>query len=468
MVTITLNKQQQHALDLVKTGKNVFITGSAGVGKSLLISKICDWGNECDKTICVTAMTGVAAANIGGATFHSWSGMGLGKADVRKHAFYIRKNKMVRDRYESTDILIIDEISAMDYEYFSKVNGVAQLVLGKLSAVFGGIQVVVCGDFFQLGPVQKGKKLKYLFEDVVWDRVIDETVHLTEVYRQTNQDFIEMLHRIRVGDVTDEIATKIVSTAGHSLENDIGIKPTILYCRNADVDAINTNSIRKLDGELNTFSGVDYFASDAYKKLYEKSFTLPKTLELKVGAQVMLIVNLNVFGKLVNGARGVVVKIQKMGEDETCDGHDEDEDDVTKSATGGVWVRFMTGATVLITPFKQGFKDDNAPPDGPDRVSRTQYPLRLAYALTIHKSQGLSIDYLEVDVRGCFAPGQCYVALSRATSFETLRVRNFEKRCVITSPVVNAFYDKMKCGDMKRVRGPLDLLMGPSTKHKKK
>ena len=437
---IVLNDQQQKALDLVANGKNVFITGSAGTGKSLIISKLREWAADNEKEMWVTALTGVAAANVGGATLHSWGGIGLGKSEPRKHAYYVRKKEKTLSKYIGTDILVIDEVSMSDYNYINTLDSVAKIVRNNLAQPFGGIQIVMCGDFYQLGPVQKKDQVKFLFEDFSWNRIIDVSVHLTKVYRQTQSDFIDILHKIRVGDVDDNVVKAINDTKTHKLKNDLGILPTILYCRNKDVDIINKTNIDSLEGEVVKFKHYDYFENDDAKQLFEKSFTLPVDLELKPGAQVMLLVNLDIFNGLVNGSRGVVQEILPKGHEECV--------------TGGVKVLFLNGRTEIIKPYRQAFKYDNDKMDDPDRAYRVQTPLKLAYALTIHKSQGMSIDYLEIDLYGCFAHGQAYVALSRARTYENLRVFNFSKKNVITSDKVKDFYKNLESGKRK-IAGPL-------------
>jgi ATP-dependent DNA helicase PIF1 len=318
---------------------------------------------------------------------------------------------------------------------------------------------VFCGDFYQLGPVQPDKETKFLFEDQVWGQTIDASVYLTEVYRQTESDFVSMLHRIRVGDVDNDMIKKISATSAHALHNKLGIKPTTLFCMNKDVDAINKASLDRLKTAAKVeLPHYDYFENDAYKKLYEKSFTLPKDLELKVGAQVMLLININTEDGLVNGSRGVVVGMFDQLADEDKGLVDENGKMFDRPPYDGIKVLFLDGKTRIIKAHKQAFKDgDDGSSDMPDRAYRIQYPLKLAYALTIHKSQGLSIDYLEVDLRGSFCPGQAYVALSRATSFKNLRVKNFSARAVITSGVVKKFYGNISLGEKReRTTGELE------------
>lgn len=440
---ITLNTQQQLALSNVTQGHNTFITGPAGVGKSILISQIRAWASVHGKKVVVSAMTGVAASNVNGATLHSWTSMGLGKGEPKKMAFYIKRREASLERYMDVDILIIDEISMADFEYFKKFDEVAQIVRNKKGVPFGGIQVVLCGDFFQLGPIQRDrKKPKYLFEDAIWGRLVEKSVHLKEVYRQKNNTFVEILHKIRVGDVTDDIVTALQAAKDRDLTNELGVTPTKLFCKNVDVDVVNKVGLQQLAGKEHKYDSITYFENEDYRRLYEKSFTLPERVTLKVGAQVMLIINLDVENGFVNGSRGVVVDIYEPGHE--------------LYTQGAVVVQFANGSLKVIKHHKQSFKDDNSSTDSPDRASRIQYPLKLAYALTVHKSQGLSIDYLEVDLKGCFTAGQAYVALSRATSFDKLRVINFCKRIVIASSAVKGFYASLDNSSKRPREGTLD------------
>jgi ATP-dependent DNA helicase PIF1 len=439
---MALNEQQQRAFDLVlKEGKNVFITGSAGVGKSFLVHEIVRCAEEeYKKHVYVTALTGVAAANVNGMTLHSWAGIGLGKHMASKHAYYVKRIPDTLTRYLSCDILVIDEISMADFEYITKVSQVAQIVR-RSNLPFGGIQVVLVGDFYQLAPVQKERKEpKYIFEDFIWEELIDETVHLTKVYRQSNDKFIDMLHKIRVGDVDDEIIKNITSTGSNVLENDLGIKPTILYCRNVDVDALNKKSLASLEGEAVEFKADDYYQSEDCRKVHEKNFTFPPSVTVKEGAQVMLLKNFDVENKLVNGSRGVVTKVEP---------------------DKGVEVLFLNGRTMYVPISTQEVRDNM---NAPLQACRRQIPLKLAYAITIHKSQGLSIDYLEINLNGAFAPGQAYVALSRATNFDTMRVVGFTKKSVKTSEKVKKFYAMLKDPPKKRTK--LEILMDKSKRTK--
>lgn len=426
--SIDLNIQQKIAFDSVKDGNNILITGPAGTGKSLLIQHIVQWCKDNNREVAITAITGVAAANIDGTTLHSWASIGLGKNNASKHAYYVKKSTGSLTKYLETDVLIVDEISMIDFAYLQKVNEVAK-ILRKSRLPFGGIQLIFTGDFFQLGPVNVEK---YVFEDKIWDELIDTCIHLTKIYRQKSTEFVNLLYRLRTNTLNDEDVSMIQATQLKTLKNDLGIIPTILFCRNIDVDSMNKRELSKLkDSEYVCFDSTDDFKDEDNKRIYENSFTFVKKLELKVGAQVMLIKNLDTSEKLVNGSRGIIKEI--LG---------------NKS----VVVQFLNGLEKVIVEEVQQFKDDAKGHDSEIFASRKQLPLKLAYALTIHKSQGLSIDYLHVDLRGCFASGQAYVAMSRATSFDTIKVTNFTPKCVIVSERVLNFYKEIDEGKYSKKR----------------
>lgn len=447
---IVLNKDQQTAVDLVRNGANVFLTGAAGTGKSLTLSNIIAQALDLDEVVYVTATTGVAAANlreaagqVGVRTFHSWASIGLGKYAASAHAKFIRRNKDARDRIVNTDLLIIDEVSMMDPEFLAKVNDVVQIVRGWDPATrhiadkpFGGIQLVFTGDFGQLPPVTRhGARPSFLFQDPLWDKIIDKTVMLSQVYRQKNQEFVDLLMRLRTGALTDADVQAIRATASNTLGDD-KLKPTTLFCRNADVDRMNLDELRKLDAPVFKFKSSDDGDEKAVKAA---NFSFPAFLPLKVGAQVMLLINECPELGLINGSRGFVSDITMGGAED-----------------GGPTIEVTYGDDLVRTYecHKQEDKDEV------DKLlaSRKQFPFKLAWCMTIHKSQGMTIDLLDIDLSGAFEISQAYVALSRGVGLDRMRVRNFSKDSVKTSPDVLKFQLALKRPREREVNTPTKIL----------
>jgi ATP-dependent DNA helicase PIF1 len=272
---------------------------------------------------------------------------------------------------------------------------------------FGGLQMILTGDFFQLGPIKPSMEL---FNDQIWDDTIHETVILDQIYRQKKQEFIELLMKLRTGEIDDSVCSTIQQTTLNDLEHNlVGVKPTILYARNRDVDAMNREELDKLPGEAVIFDAED---RDIVPNTPQR---LPEQLALKVGAQVMILVNDEPELGIVNGARGVVFDLDRPER---------------------VGVRLLSGKEVYLS--KTTHETARDAPLLPS--SRRQFPLKLAWAITIHKCQGMTIDYLVVDLAGCFAPGQAYTAISRGTQLENMTIRNFTRNVVITNHAVTAFH----------------------------
>lgn len=461
MDSIKLNEEQLRACNAVAEGHNLFLTGPAGTGKSLTISKIIERAEASGKTVYVTASTGVAASLLGTAmgcpgvrTFHSWAAIGLGKYAPSAHAKFIMRNERARERIQGTDLLILDEVSMMDFDYMSKVNDVMQIVR-RSNQIFGGIQVVFAGDFYQLPPTQKGRmEPYYLFESQLWADLIEKTVILKQVYRQSKQEFVNLLMNLRDSRIDQSVHDTMDMLGKNRLKVENGIKPTMLFCRNMNVDAVNMMELKRIDETLFTFKSEEKYKSEVEKKEHKDSFSFVDDLKLKVGAQVMCLINMDPELGIVNGSRGVVTHIHSKEHPQ------EYRDDEDVGVEEYVEVRFLTGYTHRFTREKQ----EATSQVGEVVASKTQYPFKLSWALTIHKSQGATIDLLDVDLAGCFAPGQAYVAISRGTSLDTLRVRNFSKRAVITSPKVVAFHDTIESMDRKRKRDDFD---GPIEKKQK-
>lgn len=417
----SLNEEQRKAVEaVVLNKKNIFLTGVAGSGKSFTINTMVDELRAKEKKVYITASTGVAATLVNGMTLHSWGGIGLGKSnDVQSLARAVKSKNTTYERYLDTDCLIIDEVSMIDVDYFTKLEEVARIIR-KNQMVFGGIQLVLVGDFCQLLPVGNMKTRQLIFNAPIWKEVVDQQFLLEKVYRQSDADFLNMLYEIRVGKVSDDTIKKIRSTANNCLKNADGIKPTKLFVRNMDVDKLNQTELVKLPGQSRIYNAIDEIFSNDTKEIeaVKKNSLYWERLEFKVGAQVILLKNLSTEDGLVNGSRGV---IESMEEEY-------------------IMVRFLNEQVVAIKEETQEFKNQF------DKVifSRKQFPLKLAWALTTHKSQGMSLDYVEIDLKNAFDYGQVYVALSRAKSLERMKVLNFNKHLVKASQEVLDFYKNIR------------------------
>jgi ATP-dependent DNA helicase PIF1 len=392
-----MNPEQQLALEAVAKGQNIFITGGAGVGKSYLVNEIV---KSSKKIIGVCAMTGCAALLINGATLHSYLGIGLAKEPAKVLANKLRKFVTIVKRIQDLEILLIDEVSMLNDELFEKVYDFLQIIR-RNEKPFGGVQMVFVGDPFQLAPVEG----TYCFTSKLWK---DIKVHtLTQNMRQAgDQDFKNLLDRVRWGKCSNEDYVTLKSLKTTTFPD--GIRPTKLYSKNINVDAINNSELYKLSGEPMEFH-TDYMNESSVK--WAKSNKIPEKCVLKIGAQVMCTRNIPVLG-LVNGSRGVI----------------------TSFDAGYVNMRLLNDEIVRleyisVTPF-----------DNPYIVVRF-VPLKLAWAVTIHSSQGMTIDALEVDLGSdIFACGQAYTGLSRAKSLSTVRVTNVLPSSFVTSPIVKELF----------------------------
>ncbi|XP_038128037.1 ATP-dependent DNA helicase PIF1 [Cyprinodon tularosa] len=409
-----LSREQTAVLSAVLSGKNVFFTGSAGTGKSFLLKRII--GSLPPKSTFATASTGVAACHIGGTTLHSFAGIGSGSAPLEQ-CIELAQRPGVLQHWTSCRHLIIDEVSMVEAQFFDKLESVARSVR-RSTEPFGGIQLIVCGDFLQLPPVSKGKeKASFCFQARSWRKVIQVNMELTEVRRQTDQSFISVLQAVRVGRVTEEVTAKLLKSAYHQIERD-GILATRLCTHKDDVELTNQNKLQQLPGTLRTFEALD--SDPEQVKTIDAHSPVSRLIQLKVGAQVMLTKNLDVARGLVNGARGVVVAFDSGKQGFPC-------------------VRFLCGATEVLRPERWVFKSA-----GGTHLSRQQLPLKLAWAISIHKSQGMTLDCVEISLARVFESGQAYVALSRARSLEGLRVMDFDPHVVRADPDVLLFYRKLR------------------------
>lgn len=443
----TLTNQQLAVIDHLLEGDSLFLTGSGGVGKSYLLSVIYTEFPGLKKRymaakhpdsvakfprIQMCAMTGCAALLLGhkAKTLHSWAGIGLGKGTVSELFTKIRRNQKSMRNWLCTDLLIIDEVSMMTAELLDKLNEIGKKIRSNKKP-FGGIQLLLVGDFFQLPPVNKSdEETKFAFESDAWKELITSCIELTVIQRQKDETFQRVLKEARVGALSKE-SCKILSKYHGREWQENKIRPTLLFPRRAEVDLINDSNLRALTGRHYKYNAklifhentpVGFSQNDEgflrALAIFDSDAAYLKELELVENAQVMLIANVNPEFGLVNGSRGVITGF--------C------------PTTELPIVEFVNGVKKTIGTHTWPIEDY-------EFVSRAQVPLRLAWAGTIHKIQGSTLDSALVDIgSGIFEYGQAYVALSRVRSLEALYVYDFDPLAFKAHPKVKEFYSKLK------------------------
>lgn len=513
----SLSAEQAHIFDLIiNKNENVFFSGAAGTGKSHLLravishlrrnrvaSNVSQVMKDLRQGIAITAMTGLAAFNIGGQTIHRWSGLVNSSTSVKATVAKIKKISQLKANWSKCKILIIDEVSMMSPEYLDNIEMVARAVRGD-SRPFGGIQVVLTGDFYQLPPVYRteptarslqqlqqerlqfpemagfsNKKgipsLTLCFGAQCWTSLVKNHFLLEKVFRQKESRLINMLNAMRTGKITDEIDAQFKELARPVEYND-GLEPTQLYPLRSQVDGANSRKMAMLPGRIFEFKASDVHRFEHETKMLEQLMA-PKFLQLKINAQVLLIRNLS--DELVNGSRGRVVTFMTESDfmilwsfmkrtPRALELYNEclntvengvkispellnaiETDIVFPDAdTKQIYVEslrsdkekyplvdFQTGNESLITPVQFSVDTSND-------VSRTQVPLILSWALSIHKSQGQSLDRLVVDLGRVFEAGQAYVAVSRATSYDRLQIMAYNRQSIRVHPEVARFYQE--------------------------
>lgn len=381
---------QPEAIEIMKSGRNIFLTGPPGAGKTYTLDKFIEYAEEKDLHIAVTASTGIAASHIGGVTIHSWSGLGILDALTPQETERISKNGKITKRYRNTHILIIDEISMLHGARLDMVNTLAKK-FRKNDRPFGGMQVIMVGDLFQLPPVSRDTDLfdfAHLCQS--WADLDPAICYLTEQHRQEGDDpLLDLLIAMRKNALTPAHRELLEHRNAGG-----GDKITRLYTHNVDVDRINSVKLAELPGKIKKFKMVT--GGDNYKvQALTRNILAPETLELKVGAEVMFVAN-NFKAGFVNGTRGTVKNFAKTGEPIV----------VTES-----------GRKIRVEPHEWVTKEDEL-----IVATAVQTPLRLAWAITVHKSQGMSLDSAEIDLSKAFTTGMGYVALSRVRSLGGLYI----------------------------------------------
>ena len=396
---------QERALDILKTGANVFLTGEPGAGKTHVINQYIAWLEAAGMNVAVTASTGIAATHIGGMTIHSWSGIGIKDMLSPYDLEQITTREKIVKRAKKAHVLVIDEISMLDGSVLDMVDMVLRTVRESGEA-FGGLQVVVVGDFFQLPPVtRQGDIMRYAFESNGWLRMKPLVCYITEQYRQEDEMLLGLLGSIRKNDIDESHYTLLQEQTEIAYEN---IDPTKLYTHNADVDAVNLQHISALPGYGKRYK----MKGKGSKPLLEgltKNCLSPAELILKEDAMVMCTKN-NFEEGYVNGTIGRVF------------GFADDGMPIIETADG---------MKITMKPTTWEVVEDNKV-----LASIEQLPLRLAWAITVHKSQGMSLDAAEIDLSKAFVYGQGYVALSRVRTLDGLKVLGMNPNALQVDPKV--------------------------------
>lgn len=396
---------QSKALQVLKTGANVFLTGQPGSGKTYTINQYVKWLNDNRIVPSITASTGIAATHIGGVTIHSWSGIGINEALTDDQIEAIADQRWIRNKVGSAKVLIIDEVSMLPAHVLDLVDRVCRKAKLEKDLPFGGMQVILVGDFFQLPPVaKKGTKASFVFNSDAWKALDLKTCVLHEQHRQEDGVYLEVLTAMRNGALTPT-HKKVLD--GRIIVDGKGETRTRLFTHNGDVDALNTTELRKLPGDLESF-GMEESGVPALIATLKKNCLSPEILKLKQSALVMFTRN-NFEDGYVNGTLGQIEGF----------------------SNGLPMVRTQDGD--LITPDYQEWSIKEG-----DRTIAAirQIPLRLAWAITVHKSQGMSLDSAIIDLGAAFEYGQGYVALSRVRSLKGLFLEGLNDKALEMHPEV--------------------------------
>lgn len=399
---------QADALKALKQGYNILLTGAAGSGKTFVLNKYIDYLKKQDINVAVTASTGIAATHMNGITIHAWSGMGvldsLTETDFKK----IGRNARVRKRIKAARVLIIDEVSMLHAHQLDMVDVICRRFLDRLKP-FGGLQVVLCGDFFQLPPIKKNSSepVQFVFDSNSWPSGKFKVCYLNEQHRQKNDGLTEILNSIRSGQVNDDHKQILLTRLQAVLVEEI--KPTRLFTHNQEVDRVNNLELTKLVGDVAVYE-MRLQGNEHLVMALKNGCLAPETLSLKIGAQVMFVKN-NFDVGYVNGTTGVI----------------ESFDHDTRMPV----VRTMDGKIFTAFPETWSITEEEVM-----LASVRQIPLRLAWAITIHKSQGMTLDLAEIDLSKSFEFGMGYVALSRVRTLAGMRLLGINDLALEVNPEV--------------------------------
>ena len=418
-----LSVEQRKVLQWVfNESRSIFLTGPAGTGKTVTLNAIVSEAKLRRVKHGVTALTGSAAFLLGGKTLHSFLGIGLGKKDAKMMAAKTMRNAKRLEKLRDLEMLVIDEISMWDKELFEKISTYLQIIR-RCQLPFGGVQLILCGDMCQLQSVQG----EYCFLSKEWDRLGAQPMLLTKIFRQKDAEFMDMLSELRYGRCSRQVLERLRACKHTTFPK--GIIPTRMYSLNIDVDRINKEEFAALNEGNSEGCALKYVTKYNKTSSFASTWTqhevkrwadasgIPEHLELCPGTQVVITWNIGEIG-VVNGTRGVVEKVA--------------QDRVSVRTLN----RTLDGATgiVDVQPITVHMEDDPT-------ASVTFMPLKHAWAISIHKSQGMTLDCVEIDLgSSIFAYGQAYTALSRARNIESVRITDVKTTSFRTHPAVLGLY----------------------------
>lgn len=392
----SVESEQNSVYEILLSGKNVLITGQAGTGKTFLLNRFISYLKENKIPAGVTASTGIASTHINGQTIHSWVGFGIKEELTEQDMHKIINNDYVNDRVKGAKVLIIDEISMLHDFQLDMTDKICKSIREN-EKPFGGLQIVLCGDFYQLPPVSKGKhRGSFITNSKIWDEMDLQVCYLTKQFRHTDTQLSKILNEIRANDISEKSIELLLARVDATLPS--GVEPTKIYTHNSNADAYNLDKLDKIDEEEHKFQmkwGGDSKLVDSLKK----SCLAPEELILKKGAVVMFVRNNKTVG-YVNGTTGKVIDFDK-------DGYPIVEVFRTKKKIPAVSEKWQVDENLKILAWI------------------SQVPLRLAWAITTHKSQGMTLDYAEIDLSKSFTYSLGYVALSRVRALEGMCLKGF-------------------------------------------
>ena len=406
------------------SGENVFLTGAAGSGKTFTLNQFIKLAKNSGKKVSVTATTGLAATHLGGNTIHAWSGIGI--YDYLSRKFFEKFPKTRAEIIKNTDILVIDEISMLHDFRLDMVEEICRTIRQN-DKPFGGIQVILCGDFFQLPPINRagGRTGSFAIHSNAWKLAEFTICYLEENYRQKNDELSEILNALRADDLRRKHAQSLldrIDIEPNFESDDFSKNLTELHTTNIDVDKINEQKLTELEGEefhfVQTTTGVKN-----YVETLQKSVLAPELLRLKKGALVMAVKNAQ-NRQYVNGSIGEVIDFERL--------------------TDYPIVQFRNGKIITMVPETWEMRDGEK-----KRASIMQIPLRLAYAITVHKSQGMTLDAARIDLRKAFSEGMGYVALSRVRSLDRLYLLGINRTALMVSEEARKIDFRLKNESLK-------------------